>query len=102
MTAAAVDNVLERFEKDAWFGKPQDRDLEVAGLDAWAKKEMLALGYRVAIDTSRLDLAPNSLTYTRSLTLRCVSVEFGGPVSSCPLRRPWSAVRGGSRRTAGK
>ena len=44
MAAGAVDDLLERFEKDAWFGKPQDRDLEVAGLDAWAKKEMLALG----------------------------------------------------------
>ena len=44
MAAGAVDNLLERFEKDAWFGKPQGRDLDVVGLDAWAKKEMLALG----------------------------------------------------------
>ena len=44
MAAAAVEDLLGSFEKDAWFEKPQGRDLEVAGLDAWAKKDMLALG----------------------------------------------------------
>jgi hypothetical protein len=51
------------------------------------------------LDTSRLDLAPNSLTYARSLTLMCVSVEFGGPVSppASVERSPWRQQTKGSQ-----